>query len=311
VQKWERFGLTTWSFGDLPERITIDDRGAKTLFAWPGLPLEDGAVCVRLFHSEHAARNASLAGIQRLVELAVERDLGWLEKDLRALAKFAPLYTHMGSIEELQTYALANAKKYALPDAPFPTLTRTHFDAAVEQARQCLQGLAPQLIERVRTILELREEARRRCVPAPPAPKQLKLSDLKTMPAKLPRAYPGMANDLDYLVPKHFLTVIPFAQLPHLPRYLKAMLVRADRAAVNPAKDAERARQLAPYQEALGKFQRAAVKSSEMTPAVETLRWMFEEFKVSLFAQELGTAYPVSPKRLDQQIEIIQGRRTL
>ena len=75
---------------------------------------------------------------------------------------------------------------------------------------------------------------------------------------------------------------------------------------MNPAKNQERLRQLAPYQDALKKLQAQPPRSAEAQRQREAFRWMVEEFKVSLFAQEVGTALPVSPKRLDQQLAIAQ-----
>ena len=75
---------------------------------------------------------------------------------------------------------------------------------------------------------------------------------------------------------------------------------------MNPAKDHERLRQLAPYLDALLKLQVQSARSAEAKRQIEMFRWMIEEFKVSLFAQELGTALPVSPKRLDQQLEVVR-----
>ena len=75
---------------------------------------------------------------------------------------------------------------------------------------------------------------------------------------------------------------------------------------MNPAKDQERLRQLAPYQDALKELQAQPTRSPAAQRQREALRWLVEEFKVSLFAQELGTAMPVSPKRLDQQLEIVR-----
>jgi ATP-dependent helicase HrpA len=100
---------------------------------------------------------------------------------------------------------------------------------------------------------------------------------------------------------------VSYERLTHLPRYLKALLIRAERAALNPAKNQERLRQLAPYQDALKKLQAQPPHSPEAQHQLEAFRWMVEEFKVSLFAQEVGTAMPVSPKRLDQQLALIHA----
>jgi ATP-dependent helicase HrpA len=115
------------------------------------------------------------------------------------------------------------------------------------------------------------------------------------------------AEELDALVPRRFLEMIPFVQLAHLPRYLKALATRMERASLNPVKDQERARQIAPYLAALKNFAADPPRSVEAVQQWEEFRWMVEEFKVSLFAQELGTAFPVSSPRLDQQLQRIRN----
>ena len=86
---WERFGLTDWTCGDLPERITVERRASGLpVYAWPAIEFAEGSVNVRLVRSRDLARATSLTGVQRLVELAVQKDLAWLEKDL---ARFEPL----------------------------------------------------------------------------------------------------------------------------------------------------------------------------------------------------------------------------
>jgi len=99
--------------------------------------------------------------------------------------------------------------------------------------------------------------------------------------------------------------VVPYTQLPQFPRYLKALLMRMERAALNPVKDQERGRQLAPFLVALQKHTAAPPSTPEGRQRLDEYRWMVEEFKVSLFAQELGTAFPISAQRLEQQLKRI------
>ena len=80
------------------------------------------------------------------------------------------------------------------------------------------------------------------------------------------------------------------------------------RARAGAGKDVQKARQVRPYQEALSRLQQGET-SSQRREAIETLRWMVEEFRVSIFAQELGTDQPISPKRLDKQLEEIERLR--
>jgi ATP-dependent helicase HrpA len=87
--------------------------------------------------------------------------------------------------------------------------------------------------------------------------------------------------------------------LEHVPRYLQALLIRAERAELNPAKDAEKARRVQPYADALQSLRAKATGSAARREQLERFAWLVEEFKVSCFAQELGTALPVSAKRLE------------
>ncbi len=87
-----------------------------------------------------------------------------------------------------------------------------------------------------------------------------------------------------------------------MPRYLKALATRMERAKLNPVKDKERAQQVAPYLARLKALRANPPAAHEARQRVEEFRWMVEEFKVSLFAQELGTAFPVSPKRMEEHL---------
>jgi ATP-dependent helicase HrpA len=155
-------------------------------------------------------------------------------------------------------------------------LTQAGFERAVAAAKTDLRGLVPRLTDWLREILTLR----------------LALQTHKT-------PYPGLENDLATLVPADFLRRTPFGRLKELPRYLKAMQARADRWKRDPAKDASRARELQPFVQAVARLGERAGH----------FRWLVEEFRVSLFAQELGTAEPVSAVRLERVLqELAAGR---
>jgi len=309
TQCWERFGLTDWTCGDLPERITVSKGPGLPEYAWPGIEYGEGVVNLRLFRNPDLARAASLIGAQRLVELAIQKDLAWLARDLRALSRYDTLYAPMGDSAELRETALEHLKRYLLPTEPLPALTRAHFETAVAAARQRLPGLAVRFMDRLEPILQLRQQVRQRlgvsAVPAVPRPRTLSSLTQMGAPAPLRDAHP-LSAELEGLVPSRFLEGIAYDRLVHLPRYLKALLIRAERAVLNPVKNQQRLLRLAPYLDALGKLQAQRGGSAEARREREVFRWMIEEFKVSLFAQELGTAMPVSAKRLDQQLEIAQ-----
>jgi len=307
AQQWERFGLTHWTCGDLPKRVTVSEGGGLPHYAWPGLEYAEGEVNVRLSRTAELAQAASLPAVQRLVELAIQKDLAWLEKDLRALSRYDSLYAPLGDSAELRSTALEHLKRYLLPAEPLPELSQKAFDSALAAARNRLPGLAQQFMDRLGLILQLRQQVQQRIGAAVvAAPRSQKLSSLSQLGAPVPREH-ALANELANLVPARFLERTPYERLPHLPRYLKALLIRLERATLHPAKHQERVRQLAPYLEALKQLEAQPPRTVEARHRLDTFRWMVEEYKVSLFAQEVGTAIPVSPQRLDRQLEAARG----
>jgi ATP-dependent helicase HrpA len=328
VRRWERLGLTGWTFGDLPERVTIIEDSRFPLYGWPGLELDSRHVNVRLFRSRDAAHRSSLPAVQFLVEAALQKELAWLARDLRQLVRLEGLHQPLGSTEELQESALEHLKRHLFPSVAFSALTQARFLGALETARAQIPGLVYQLVSHVELCLRLYTQVRTKpgALPDPTRkdPKArsagLRLNDLSRLSLPLPApsaaaagatpgaaaAGPWLSQELASLMPRRFLDSIEFARLPHLSRYLKALLTRAERAANNPAKDLERARQLAPYAEALRVETSKPNRSPSSQQALDEYRWLLEEFKVSLFAQELGTSQPVSPKRLDQQLDRVR-----
>jgi ATP-dependent helicase HrpA len=308
--KHEKNAATSWSFGDIPHRVLVSEQAGVPVFAYPALAVEKDGVALRLFKTPEDARAAMGRGLSRLLEYELSRDLGWLQRDLRAIRMVGPLAATIAPLESLQADAfeclrrwLCDAGRVQPPASQLPVSNASStpakeelhlasaFDAAVEKSRADLTGLVPRFVDQFREILTTRQAL-----------------------LVHPQPYPGLDKDLAALIPPDFLRTTRFRQLPHLPRYLKAMKLRADRWKQNPLKDAERAAQLAPYLAALANLSRTATKpplsrsgnaGAPAVPApeaVETFRWLVEEYRVSLFAQELGTAEPVSPVKLDRAL---------
>jgi ATP-dependent helicase HrpA len=323
ARHWERFGLTTFSGGDLPEKVPAGEQHGLPVFGFPGLQLDDSGVGVRLFPTALASRRASLPAWRRLVELALQKDFAWLERDLRGLTKYDSLAVLVGGGAELQETALTSLRRHLLP-ADLPSrLTAENFNEAVAAAKRQLPGLAQQLIDRVGAVLQFRQQAVQRAglganpVAAKPAPALKALSQLNNLGVllanqpvvtKAATTKPtGFAAEVDALVPRRFLERTPFAQLTHLPRYLKALMLRIERATNNPPKEVERVKLVAPYLVVRDRLLAEPPKTPEAVKLAEQFHWLVEEYKVSVFAQELGTAQPVSAKRLDELLERIRA----
>ncbi len=282
AQKWERYDLTAWDLGDVPESYPAGEVAGLPVMAYPGLAWEQGAVHLRLFQEKMGATRATREGWRHLAERVLRKDLAWVQKDLRALNGVKVLYVTLGSGEELIETAWANLRNHLFPPRPDGSLAHVEFERYVAQARQRLPGLAQALTDRVTLILQRRQEA-----------------------LMHPRPLRNMSAEIDSLVPARFLERVPFERLAHLPRYLQALIVRAERAALNPAKDAEKWRQVEPFMRLLAEGLAAASGDVDALAAWAEFRWLLEEFKVSCFAQELGTAAPVSAKRLTRTLHAL------
>ena len=273
---WEQTGLTSWSFGDLPERLEVTAVGGIPVFGFPGLAAAEESVQLCLFKSRDEAQISSRAGLVRLGELELVEDLKWLRRELVQLDEFKELSRPLGRPQQLRDQAFEHLKCYLFAREIAQPLTAAAFAAVLEQARERLKGLALAFVDLIEDLLHAYQEIRLHSHP-----------------------YRGMEADLQRLMPGDFLMQTPYEQLRHLHRYLKAVLVRADRARSGPDKDHRKATAIQPFQAALESCAGEAGVSFERE--IEKYRWMVEEFRVSTFAQELGTAYPISAKRLEQQ----------
>jgi ATP-dependent helicase HrpA len=280
---WERDSLTGWDFGDLPERIEVTQIGGVPLFGWPGLDRGDNGISLKLCKSRMEAAARSREGFSSLCGLALGEDLMWLQRELKDLDQFKSLYP--GTPLQLREQAYANLERYLFQVDNILPLTQQKFDDALKHARIMMHNMAPNFVSMVGSLLKTRED--------------ILLSGL---------TYSALSDDLGRLLPIDFLSTVPYEQLNHLHRYLKTIRLRAERAKMDARKDAEKAALIEIYQV---EFEQLAAEehTPERRVLFEDLRWMMEEYRVSVFAQELGTAQPISPKRLLKKLEDIRRIR--
>ncbi len=283
--EWERRGLTQWEFGDLPERIEVAQVGGVPIYGYPGLEREtDGrAVSLRLYKKREDAETSARDGLACLCELHLGDETAWLQRELKSLNQCKELYQSMATPQEMRERAYAHLEHYLFYCArPLP-LREAAFNELLERARRSVRGLSERFLSLVEALLTQRQA--------------LRLSGSR---------FAAMSDELDRLLPGDFLLHTPFEQLPHLQRYLKALQLRAERAQLAPGKEQQRASLVEPYQRELDALRCADESSLERRALIEEYRWMLEEYRVSVFAQELGTAHPISPKRLDKKREQIE-----
>ncbi|HEU0049241.1 MAG TPA: DUF3418 domain-containing protein, partial [Nitrososphaera sp.] len=311
TRKWEQYSLSAWVFGDLPEQIEVAQVGGVSLLAFPGLVSDEHGVHLKLFRKREEAEVASQAGFTRLVELALQKELAWVQKDLRALEKQKDSYKDLLSPEEMQSEAFSHLQRCVIQlPCPLLPLRKEAFSNVLENSRAKIPGLVPKFLDVLQTILKLRHEIRtHKAFPVPATLKAQTISSLKDLQLGEPKqaartGHEFLREQLDGLMGKSFLRDVSFPRLQHFPRYLKALQVRADRALLNPAKDQDKAKLVQPFITALSELRTRKPTTTKAGTCIDEFRWMVEEFKISVFAQELGTTFPISSKRLEAQLQV-------
>ncbi|WP_186149621.1 ATP-dependent RNA helicase HrpA [Burkholderia gladioli] len=278
--------LTTWNFGKLPELLEIRRRG-QTLFGYPAL-VDRGTHCdVEVFDSPEEAARIHRAGLRRLFALQLKEPIKYLEKNLPGLREMAMQYMTLGSQDELRDQLIDTALDRACLQDPLP-IDDAGFHARRDEGRSRLNLLAQEIARLVGQIL------------AEYAGLGKKLAQAKPFAA----AHADMTAQLGALVGKRFVIDTPYPQLAHFPRYLKGIAMRIDKLKADAARDARQLAEFAPlnqqYLRALS--QRGGAADARLTE----FRWLLEELRISLFAQELRTPMPVSVKRLHKVWESLQ-----
>ncbi len=275
----ERSGMTGWELGDLPESVHIGE-GVK-LLRFPALVDEIDSVAVALMENRQQAAKASRRGAMRLFMLCSMARRNALNKQFlrfrNANAARIVLVPGFAGIEQdaapacyLEAFGLEGAiprsgRKFTeLLEAGVPMLARFAME---------LEKLLEEILDRFHRIRPV----------------------LAALPAANP-ARKDMESQLADLLPKGFLAGAGFSWLRQYPRYLDGILLRLEKSPYFGSVDEKNARIVAYYRDRLEQLRSARGDSS----ALRTFRWSIEELRVSLFAQRLGTAFPVSPKRLDE-----------
>jgi len=280
----ERDNIRVWDFGDLPREISFD-RGGHRLTGYPALVDEGDSVAIRLFDVQQTAQAAMRAGVTRLMRLMLKEQMKQLEKSLRGFEQAALQLRAVANADDLRGDLIAAITDRAFVGEDALPRTQQEFEAQLKRARTRLPAVS---------------EAACRLFVAIAAEYHSVSLKLGGSGGALARVSADVRAQLARLVCKGFFSATPWEQLAHLPRYLKALELRLEKYARDPARDAKHAQSVAElwkrYEERLDKQRKAGA----VDPRLEEFRWQLEELRVSLFAQELKTPYPVSYKRLDK-----------
>lgn len=332
-EKWERSGLAGWTFGDLPESVPL----GGTLRAYPGLAVSaDGEtkVDIVLFPGREEASAAHGRAVRRLLQVKFARDLSFMGRYLKVPAEYEAACLPFGGRVKLEK---AIGERLLVETLEKGIRTEVEFRAYEADLNRTLFEMGHVLLESSLRIVSRAAEITARLDSGGPAGNRGQvlsvLGGLKR-PASAPGYQEEIRSELAELAPVGFLSVYDVERLREIPRYLEALKDRLDRARIDPEKDRSKAEQTAPYLDALerlidglaaddrrltvllarrGKTENediliaGKVPRAEKRAAIEELRWMIEEFKVSIFSPGTRTAFPISAVRLARKVREIEA----
>jgi ATP-dependent helicase HrpA len=303
---FERKGLTGWDFDDLPEQIEVN-RGAGKLIGYPAVADEGKSVALTLLDTEAEAEATTRRGLRRLFQLALPEQMKFLARNLPGFGEMQLRYALLGDDGGRQDKGGRHDKARhdkaeiaerlreelitAICDRAFfveqePVRNKKAFEIRVAKGKTRLMDVAQEVCRIAGEILA-EHQALRAKMNQPAC-------------ASWPRALADVRAQLHELMGAGFLAAVPFERLKHYPRYLRAIGMRLDRIASNPERDANWQQQLARYWQTYQAKLVADRARGIRDPRLDDLRWMLEELRVSLWAQQLKTPYPVSFKRIEK-----------
>ena len=283
TQEFERDNVTTWDIGTLPESIKFA-RGKQQLTGYLGLQKEkDGRIALRLFDTSAAAEQTHRLGVIELMKLQLKEQVKDLNKGIQGFTQAAMLLKHINADTLRDDLTQAVCDRAFIGEDELPRNEKA-FKEQIKRARSRL----PAVKEALSRYLQETAAA---------------YAELNGKLGKHPLTH-LLRLRLQTLLAAGFATHTPWAQWPRLPIYLKAMTLRLEKYSGNPARDAAREADIQELEQMWQEKTDSLVKQGQpVSDDLAAFKWMIEELRVSLFAQELKTPYPVSVKRLLKEWE--------
>ena len=278
TQEFERDNVTAWDIGTLPESIKFA-RGKQQLTGYLGLQKEkDGRIALRLFDTTEAAEQTHRQGVIELMKLQLKEQVKDLNKGIQGFTQAAMLLKHINADTLRDDLTQAVCDRAFIGEDELPRNEKA-FKEQIKRARSRL----PAVKEALSRYLQETAAA---------------YAELNSKLGKHPLTH-LLRQRLQTLLAAGFATRTPWAQWPRLPIYLKAMTLRLEKYSSNPARDAAREADIQELEQMWQEKTDGLVKQGQpVSDDLAAFKWMIEELRVSLFAQELKTPYPVSVKRL-------------
>ena len=279
----EQSGLHIWSFADLPQCYEQKQRGFSVK-AFPAIVDEKDAVGIKLFETEFEQAVAMQQGLRRLLLLNVPSPIKYLHEKLPNKAKLGLYFTPFGRVLDLIDDCIACAVDKLIADFGGFVWNEEGFDKLRDFVRENVNEVTVDIAQKVEQILTLTHQLNQRLKGKMDFTMAFALSDMK--------------SQISGLIYQGFVQKSGYARLPDLLRYLQAIDKRMDKLAQDVNRDRAAMLRVEQVQQTYQQLLAKLPKSKPISDEVAEIRYMIEELRVSLFAQQLGTKYQVSDKRV-------------
>ncbi|WP_230582729.1 ATP-dependent RNA helicase HrpA, partial [Cronobacter malonaticus] len=288
----EQSGLHIWSFGTLPERYE-QKRGGYQVKAFPALVDEKESVGIRLFDNPQEQQHAMWRGLRRLLLLNIPSPIKYLHEKLPNKAKLGLYFNPYGKVLDLIDDCISCGVDKLIAENGGPVWSETGFAQLHDKVRAQLNDTVVDIAKQVEQILTAVFSINKRLKGRVDMTMALGLSDIKAQ--------------MSGLVYRGFVTGNGYKRLGDTLRYLNAIEKRLEKMAVDPHRDRAQMLKVEAVQQAWQQWLNKLPPARRDDDDVQEIRWMIEELRVSYFAQQLGTPYPVSDKRVLQAMEQVSG----
>jgi len=277
----ERDGITSWDFGELPEQVTFK-RGSQTLTGYPALADDGASASIRLFDTRDKSDAAHRAGVKRLLAIELKEQVKNLERGLTGFNPLALKFNAVIPAEKLRADLVAAIVDRAFIGEDEPPRDKRAFEEQKKRAKARLPAVTDGAMRYAAAIAEAGQQ----------------LAQTIAQSGALGRVAQEVKAQRGRLVYPGFLARTPWEHLEHIPRYLKGYALRLEKYRANAERDAKHAASVQSLWQDYEERAEADRAAERANPKLEEFRWLIEELRVSLFAQELRTPFPVSAKRL-------------
>ena len=275
-------GASEWIFGTLEESVTTE----SGITAWPALVDQGDAVGVRLFDTFDDAWLAHQEGVFRLLVLELPDKIRYLEKHHGLTRNALIAWTPIGQADRLTRNLVHSGLRWIAGDVS-EVRGESEFRELAQRVRQEIGRVVS---ERARTLSEVLESL------------ALVRKQIRKLESRAPEACGDLTAQVEDLVYEDFLEELEPGQLKHYPRYFRAMIHRLEKLSTDPQQDMVKMRLVEPWFE---RYRSRVYEAGEYSLELDAFRWLIEEYRVSVFAQHLGTHGKVSETRLEKAWQIV------